>query len=162
MLEKREEHEKIVAELVVGMGNMLPLVDAVKDRAKIMKLEMTIIEILRLIEDTSRFVVEYMSRSQSGKSRSGTNNVLYNYTLTRIFIIARAVRALVYSTSNEVENILARFKDLKEDFDRGMAVQVVQGVEVLLNNGKCYSQYGYTRTDCKPTSQLTVSCSPHL
>src|SRR5689334_1527371 len=55
-----------------------------------------------------------------------------------IFRVARAVRAFGSSTDQEkVDDMLKRFKKLKEDFDRGMATQILQGLAALLDDCRC-------------------------
>lgn len=49
------------------MGSILPVIDIVNERAKLEKLKETIENILRLVEDASRFVIEYKADGAAGK-----------------------------------------------------------------------------------------------
>ncbi|KAG8721191.1 hypothetical protein FRC09_008286 [Ceratobasidium sp. 395] len=62
-LKKQTQLEELVEKLVTEMGDLLPLVAAMENRAKIQKLQDTTKELLLLVEDASRFVIEYMSDS---------------------------------------------------------------------------------------------------
>lgn len=42
-----------------------------------------------------------------------------------------------------MDEFVRQFATLKQDFDRGMATQVVQRVEVLLNDGRCILAVAY-------------------
>lgn len=53
-------------ELVVGLAAMLPIVGRVKSAAKLPQLQDTTIKMMYLIEDASRFVVEYKSDGGPG------------------------------------------------------------------------------------------------
>lgn len=66
-LQHQDKCDRLVAELVIGMGHLLPFVDAVTDQAKVLELKTTITNMLHLIEDASRFVVEYKSDGAPGK-----------------------------------------------------------------------------------------------
>lgn len=66
-LQQQNECDELVVELVVGMGNVLPFVDAMKDKAITLELKGKIIDMLHLIEDASHFVIEYKSNGAAGK-----------------------------------------------------------------------------------------------
>ncbi|KAG8740441.1 hypothetical protein FRC10_004306, partial [Ceratobasidium sp. 414] len=103
----------LVANLVTEMGDVLSHVAAVENHAKIASLRDTVNELLLLVEDASRFVAEYKSDGAA----------------------VRAVRAFGGSNAQaQVDEFVARFGRLKERFDRGMAAQVVQRVEQLLDD----------------------------
>ncbi|KAG9123932.1 hypothetical protein FRC07_013458 [Ceratobasidium sp. 392] len=95
------------------MGEVLPYVVAVEHHVKLPQLQDTIKELLFLVEDASRFVIEYKSDGAA----------------------VRAVRGFVSSNArDQVDRLVDRFGRLKEAFDRGIAAQVVQRVETLLGN----------------------------
>lgn len=151
-LKQQGECDRLVEELVVGMGNMLPFVDAVRDQAKSTKLRTTIVEILHLIEDASRFVIEYKSDGVAGKHDDHESIREWCNLHTRSAEV-RAVRAFVSPTAQEqVDEIVKRFKNLKEDFDRGVMTQAVleveevaRRIETLLNDGEHYCEPARTR-----------------
>lgn len=49
------------------MGDVLPFIDIVHSQVKVANLKATVVSILRLIEDTSRFVIEYKSDGVAGE-----------------------------------------------------------------------------------------------
>ncbi|KAG9079915.1 hypothetical protein FRC06_007322, partial [Ceratobasidium sp. 370] len=113
ILKKQDQCDALVAKLVAEMGDVLPHVAAVEDHAKLTNLQDTLKDVLLLVEDASRFVIGYESNGAA----------------------ARAVRAFVSSSAQgQVDEFVGRFGRLKENFDRGMAAQVVQGVDTLLGD----------------------------
>ncbi|KAG8680306.1 hypothetical protein FRC08_016397 [Ceratobasidium sp. 394] len=117
-LKKQDQCDALVAKLVAEMGDVLPHVAAVEDHAKLANLQDTLKDPLLLVEDASRFVIEY-------KSDGAT---------------VRAVKAFVSSSAQgQVDEFVDRFRKLKENFDRGMATQLVQRVETLFGDGE-YSE----------------------
>ncbi|KAG8741723.1 hypothetical protein FRC10_002550 [Ceratobasidium sp. 414] len=112
-LKKQDQCDALVAKLVTEMGDVLPHVAAIEDHAKLAKLQDTIKEMLLLVEDASRFIIGYKSNGAA----------------------VRAVLAFVSSTAqDQVDEFVGRFSRLKENFDRGIATQVVQRVETLLGD----------------------------
>ncbi|KAG9123624.1 hypothetical protein FRC07_014479 [Ceratobasidium sp. 392] len=113
-LKKQDQCEAMVAKLVNEMGDVLSYVVAVEDHAKLAKLQDTIKELLELVEDASRFVIEYKSNGAA----------------------VRAARAFVsLSAQDQVDGFVDRFARLKESFDRGLVVQIGQRVQTLLSHG---------------------------
>ncbi|KAG8694795.1 hypothetical protein FRC08_008255 [Ceratobasidium sp. 394] len=112
-LKEQDRCDALIAKLVTEMGDVLPHVAAVKDYANLSNLQGTLKELLLLVEDASRFVVEYKSDGAA----------------------VRAIRAFLSSSAqDQVDEFIDRFRKLKENFDRGMTTQVVQGVDTLLGD----------------------------
>ncbi|KAF8598225.1 hypothetical protein BDV93DRAFT_340546 [Ceratobasidium sp. AG-I] len=63
-LEKQEQCDASVEKLVVDLAGMLPMVDRVKKAATLPQLQDTVKTLMNLIEDASRFVIEY--RTEGG------------------------------------------------------------------------------------------------
>ncbi|KAG8717291.1 hypothetical protein FRC08_007841, partial [Ceratobasidium sp. 394] len=102
-LEAQERCDESVERLVTGLSGILPLVAIVEKAAKLPHLQSTVGSLLHLIEDASRFIVEYHTERQTGQT----------------------ARSLASSTAQaRVDELLQRLRDLKEEFDRGMAVQM--------------------------------------
>ncbi|KAG8723864.1 hypothetical protein FRC09_001443 [Ceratobasidium sp. 395] len=115
-LKKQDQCETLVAEIVTQMGDMLPYLADVKDHARVASLKGTIERLLHLVEDASRFILQYMSERAA----------------------ARAARGFISSSArDQVDEFVRRFATLKEEFDRGMTIQTVKQVDVLLNDGEC-------------------------
>ncbi|KAG9124626.1 hypothetical protein FRC07_010874 [Ceratobasidium sp. 392] len=112
-LKKHQQLDGLVEELVNEMGDVLPFVASVENRAKILKTGDTIKDLLMLVEEASQFVIDYMSTSSA----------------------ARAGRSFFSSAAqSKVDEFVDRFKRLKENFDRGVISQALQGVEKLLDD----------------------------
>ena len=67
ILEKQEQCDASVEELVVGLAGMLPIAERVKKAAELPQLQDTVTKMMNLIEDASRFVVEYKSDGGPGR-----------------------------------------------------------------------------------------------
>ena len=65
-LEKQEQCDASVEKLVVDLAGMLPMVERVKKAATLPQLQVTVDTLMYLIEDASRFVIEY--RTEGGPS----------------------------------------------------------------------------------------------
>ncbi|QRV94614.1 WD40 repeat-like protein [Ceratobasidium sp. AG-Ba] len=99
-----------VHELVQGLLELLPAAEAVKKAARLPQLQDTIKEIWGLIENASQFAIEYNS---TGKTVS-------------------VLRILGASNAQEkVDEMLAKLKQLKETFDRGISIQTFQTLEEI-------------------------------
>ncbi|KAG8723658.1 hypothetical protein FRC09_002320 [Ceratobasidium sp. 395] len=109
----QDQCETLVAELVTQMGDLLPYVAEVKDHAGATTLKDTIEKLLHLVEDASRFILQYVSE----------------HAAARRFVSPLA--------QGRVDDFVKRFALLKEEFDRGMAIQTVKQVDVLLHDGEC-------------------------
>lgn len=67
VLEKQEQCDAKVEELVVGLAGMLPMVERVKAAAQLPQLQDTVVKMLNLVEDASRFIIEYKSDDGPGR-----------------------------------------------------------------------------------------------
>ncbi|KAG9120492.1 hypothetical protein FRC07_003982 [Ceratobasidium sp. 392] len=115
-LRDRGQCDVLVAKLVIEMEDVLQHVAAIRGHAKIAKLQDTIQEILLLVEDASRFVIEY-------RSDGATSTMV------------RTIRAFASSSAqDQVDKFVRGFARLKENLDREIAAQVVQRVETLLDD----------------------------
>ncbi|KAG8786281.1 hypothetical protein FRC12_016753 [Ceratobasidium sp. 428] len=112
-LKKQDQCETLVAELVTQMGDLLPYMAEVKDHARVTILKNTIEKVLHLVEDASRFILQYMSERAA----------------------ARTARAYISSSAQgQVDGFIQRFATLKEEIDRGMAIHTLKQVDVLLDD----------------------------
>ncbi|KAG9082943.1 hypothetical protein FS749_006451, partial [Ceratobasidium sp. UAMH 11750] len=110
ILQQQARDDALVARLVDDMDRMITLVAAAEDHAKLLQLKTTIAEMLALVEDISRFVIDYKSNS----------------TTFRMAVLADA--------QNRVDEFARRSKHLMREFNSGMAAQLVQRVEKLIND----------------------------
>ncbi|KAG8712378.1 hypothetical protein FRC08_014672, partial [Ceratobasidium sp. 394] len=144
-LEAQERCDESVEKLVTGLSGILPLVAIVEKAAKLPHLQSTVGSLLHLIEDASRFIVEYHTEGQTGQT----------------------ARSLANPTAQvRVDELLQRLRDLKEEFDRGMAVQMfLQDQRTLLDKLKPVGKARYdpgraclagTRTDI--IEKITTWC----
>jgi hypothetical protein len=58
-LEQQEQCDETVERLVEGLSSILPFVKIVKKVARLSHLQKTVVALLNLIEDASRFIMEY-------------------------------------------------------------------------------------------------------
>ncbi|KAG8720369.1 hypothetical protein FRC09_009675 [Ceratobasidium sp. 395] len=113
VLRERAHCDALVAKLVSEMGDVLQHVGVIENHAKIAKLRDTIKELLLLVEDASRFVIEYKSDGAA----------------------VRAVRAFVSSSAqDQVDKFTNEFRNLQKNFNLGMTTQITQRVEKLLDD----------------------------
>lgn len=109
-LEKQEQCDANVEKLVVDLTAMLPLLGEVEKAATLPQLQTTMAEMMKLIEDASTFVTEY--KSDGGPVQS--------------------LLAVVGSKAqDQVQDLLDKFRNLKEGFDRGVGVQTLGTVEAV-------------------------------
>ncbi|KAG9122133.1 hypothetical protein FRC07_001623 [Ceratobasidium sp. 392] len=108
-LEAEEKCDASIETLVEGLSAILPFVEIVKKAAKLPHLQTTIVSLLNLIEDASRFIAEYKLDGA----------------------VVPTLRALVSSSAQgQVDKLLGKLQDLKEAFDRGINVQMFQTVDM--------------------------------
>ncbi|KAF8595292.1 hypothetical protein BDV93DRAFT_528805 [Ceratobasidium sp. AG-I] len=108
--------------IVDGLMQMRPFIESVKHRLKETNLRSTILSLLGLIEDISNFIIGHLSDTAAAQ--------LLHIPLNE-------------NTSKTVDTLLRQFGNLKEDFERGAGVQVLQSfyssgentILVLLNRG---------------------------
>ncbi|KAF8598953.1 hypothetical protein BDV93DRAFT_547156, partial [Ceratobasidium sp. AG-I] len=101
-LEKIQGQHDDLQQLINGLESILPFIESVKSRARENILKHTVLALVYLIEDTSNFVISYLSRSNTGRTLQGL---------------------LSDKVSDQIGVLLQRFNDLKESFDRGVGVQ---------------------------------------
>ncbi|KAG9091492.1 hypothetical protein FS749_016512 [Ceratobasidium sp. UAMH 11750] len=96
-LEAQQECDRSIETLVEGLSDIFPYAEAVKKAAKLPQLQKNILALLSLIEDASRFIVDY---KMDGRA-------------------VQTLRSFAKSTAHEqVQEILKRLQELKEEFDR--------------------------------------------
>ncbi|KAF8598899.1 hypothetical protein BDV93DRAFT_478129, partial [Ceratobasidium sp. AG-I] len=106
-LEKIQGQHDDLQRLISGLEEILPFIESVKGRARENVLQDTIVSLLHLVEDASNFIISDVSRSGAGKMLQG----LYDN-----------------KTPDRISELLQRFKNLKDNFDRGVGVQVLNQV----------------------------------
>jgi hypothetical protein len=67
-LEAQEQCDESVETLVGGLSSILPFVEIVKKAAKLPQLQTTVVALLALIEDASRFILNYNVDGAAGES----------------------------------------------------------------------------------------------
>ncbi|KAF8602032.1 hypothetical protein BDV93DRAFT_557803, partial [Ceratobasidium sp. AG-I] len=111
-LEKQERCDESVEKLLVDLAGMLPMIERVKKAAKLPELRDTVQTLMNLIEDASRFVIEY--RTDGGPVQS--------------------LCAVVGSKAqDQVQDLRDKFQHLQEDFDRGVVVQMLEMMDAVQN-----------------------------
>ncbi|KAF8605751.1 hypothetical protein BDV93DRAFT_543347, partial [Ceratobasidium sp. AG-I] len=106
-LEKLQKQHEDLQRLIDGLTQMQPFIDSIKHRTKEAALEHVIHSLLLLIEDTCNFIVNSMHQTSAGR-------VVYGFSDTK--------------ESYRINELLQKFGDLKEQFDRGVGVQVLNQV----------------------------------
>jgi hypothetical protein len=89
-LEAQERCDTSVEALVEGLSGILPFVEIVKKAAKLPQLQTTVASLLNLIEDASRFILDYNMDGAAGKRSwhhrtTCVNIVVYSPDTTRIY-----------------------------------------------------------------------------
>lgn len=125
-----------MADLIVGLGDMLPIIEAQDiDIDRVEGLKHTIIDMLKLVDDASRFVLKYKSNGVAGV----VDYLIFPIQRHYAKYLTTTVSALnAFACSNardQVDEFLKRFKRFRGNFDRGMLGQVAEGMNVLLNDG---------------------------
>ncbi|KAF8595954.1 hypothetical protein BDV93DRAFT_514527 [Ceratobasidium sp. AG-I] len=111
-LEKIQKQHEDLKRLLDGLTQMQPFIDAVKNRAQEEVLEHVVLGLLKLIEDALNYIINSMHRTSAGRTKDGLS-----YT----------------REPRQINELLERLGDLKEQFDRGIGVQVLNQV---LSTGK--------------------------
>jgi hypothetical protein len=101
--------------LVGGMGEMVFFFDNVTDQTQVVPLKGMFLEMLRLTEDESRFVVEYKLDGAARTNKDPANLIFLTCSVIKYARLMRSYRQMprIFPKS---------FKDLKGRFDRGMGV----------------------------------------
>ncbi|KAG8723320.1 hypothetical protein FRC09_003764, partial [Ceratobasidium sp. 395] len=108
-IKQYDPYDSPIADLIEKMGNTLALIPSVEDYAKYTGLQNTIVELIRLVEDASRFVLSHKYKSSVWGQSSGNRAHVDEFTM--------------------------KFEILAKEFDRGMTAHVIQRVEVILSDG---------------------------
>ncbi|KAG8736116.1 hypothetical protein FRC10_009699, partial [Ceratobasidium sp. 414] len=113
-LEAQDECDESVETLVAGLSSILPLVAIVEKGAKLPHLQSSVESLLHLIEDASRFIIEYYSEGEIGQM----------------------ARPMASSASRaRVDALLQKLQNMKEEFDRGMNVQMFLEGQITVLDG---------------------------
>ncbi|KAG9119888.1 hypothetical protein FRC07_004865, partial [Ceratobasidium sp. 392] len=140
-LAAQEKCDASVETLIDGLSDILPSAEAVKQAAKLTQLRDTIEALWKLIEDSSQFVVEYKSAGETAstlRSFAGLN------------------------PQAQVDTMLAKLRELKETFDRGISIQTLQTVDysvrrMLLDKLKPVNKARYDTTRaCLPGTREKI------
>ncbi|RDB27538.1 hypothetical protein Hypma_003814 [Hypsizygus marmoreus] len=107
-LEEHDQCDKLILDLAESMARTLGYIEDVEQFARIYQLKRSIEEIRPLMEDTANFILTFTTRSASaGFTRS-------------------------WRDRDKVDELAKRYKNFKDQFDRGIAVQSGANLAVLL------------------------------
>jgi len=102
LLEGQEQLDKLIVDLVQNMAYTLDYIRDVQQFVRIVQLKKVIDDVTPLLEETTLFVVKYGASSAAG----------------------HALRSLISSSDRgKVDALNAKFAQVKQQFDRGLAVQ---------------------------------------
>ncbi|KAG9120003.1 hypothetical protein FRC07_004684, partial [Ceratobasidium sp. 392] len=107
-LAAQEKCDASVETLIDGLSDILPSAKAVNQAARLPQLRDTIEALWKLIEDSSQFVIEYKSGGETAAT-------------------LRTFAGL--NPQAQVDTMLAKLRELKETFDRGISIQTLQVVD---------------------------------
>ncbi|KAF8596008.1 hypothetical protein BDV93DRAFT_500786, partial [Ceratobasidium sp. AG-I] len=137
-LEKMQKQHEDLRRLLDGLAQIQPFIDAVKKRATEAALEHVILALLWLIEDTSNYIINSMHRTSTAR-------VLHGFSDTR--------------EPDRINELLQQFGDLKEQFDRGVGVQVL-GVSAQVLDQVLSTEQRALINQLKPTVSSLNSMPP--
>ncbi|KAF8605748.1 hypothetical protein BDV93DRAFT_506822 [Ceratobasidium sp. AG-I] len=103
-LEKLQEQHEDLQRLIDGLTQMQPFINSVRDRAKEAALDRVVLGLLQLIEDTSNYIINSMNQTNAGRIMQGLGETI---------------------VSDCVSELLQKFGDLKEQFDRGVNITLI-------------------------------------
>ncbi|KAG9094935.1 POC1 centriolar protein A [Ceratobasidium sp. UAMH 11750] len=104
ILEDQKSCDTSIETLVEGMSNIIPYVEVVQKAARLPHLRETILRLVNLIEDASHFIIDYKMDGRAVWS----------------------IRRIIGSNAQEQVDILSqKLKELKEEFDRGVRIQML-------------------------------------
>ncbi|QRV85321.1 WD40 repeat protein [Ceratobasidium sp. AG-Ba] len=98
-IEEIQRNHQDIQKLVNGLGRIMPFLESVREHSKEARLQGTVTSLLNLIEDVSNFITGYMTHSVVGGK-----------------------------ADEQLTSLLQRFKDLKEDFDRGVQAEQLKHI----------------------------------
>ncbi|KAF8596004.1 hypothetical protein BDV93DRAFT_80081 [Ceratobasidium sp. AG-I] len=107
LLEKIQKQHEDLERLINGLTQMRPFIDSLRKRAREAALEHVVFGLLKLIEDVANYIINSMHQTSAGRTKDG-----FSYT----------------RESHRIGELLERLGDLKEQFDRGVGVQVLNQV----------------------------------
>ncbi|QRV99392.1 WD40 repeat protein [Ceratobasidium sp. AG-Ba] len=106
-IEEIQRNHQDIQKLVNGLGRIMPFLESVREHSKEARLQGTVTSLLNLIEDVSNFITGYMTHS----------------------VVGRTLRNPLGGKADEqLTSLLQRFKDLKEDFDRGVQAEQLKHI----------------------------------
>ncbi|KAG9097658.1 hypothetical protein FRC06_007336 [Ceratobasidium sp. 370] len=133
-LEAQDQCDESVETLVAGLSSILPHVAGAEKAAKLPELQVTVGNLLHLIEDASSFIIEYRTEGQTGVSACFYENI----QLSPIDA-GQLARALASSIAQaRVDTLLQHLQKLKEEFDRGMGLQTLLDGQNVVSFRACY------------------------
>ncbi|KAG8719949.1 hypothetical protein FRC09_010354 [Ceratobasidium sp. 395] len=109
-LEEQEQCDENVEKLIDGFEAILGFVEVINQSAKPPYLRETVTRMFKLIEDASRFIVAYKMNATA----------------------VSWIKFKASSASEDVENLVNRFSELKSSFDRGVSVYTSETVDTTL------------------------------
>jgi hypothetical protein len=113
------------------MACTLGYIEDVKQFARLAQLKQAIKDVTPLMEDTTNFIVEFTCDAQ------GSLWCFYNFISALIgnFMIRTALRSLLSpGKQDKIDELTKRFNWFKQQFDRGISVQLAGTLEMLLED----------------------------
>ncbi|QRV80605.1 Vegetative incompatibility protein HET-E-1 [Ceratobasidium sp. AG-Ba] len=104
-LAAQERCNESIELLIDGLSVVLSSAKAVEDVMKLPQLQATVDRMWKLVEDSSRLIVEYRSKGEP-------SNILIRHRDTDV--------------QKHVDETLTRLRDIKESFDRGISIQTLR------------------------------------
>ncbi|QRV78133.1 hypothetical protein RhiJN_06148 [Ceratobasidium sp. AG-Ba] len=101
---EQESCDANIEALLVGLSDIVPFIELVEKAARLPRLQSTILELLHLIKDASQFIVDY--KMDDRKVATKTLHPKLN-------------------AREQVDTLLCKMEMLKEDFDRGISIQML-------------------------------------
>ena len=125
-LKSQEQCSQLVLELAKDMAFSLGYIEDVKQFARLGQLKLALKDVTPLIEDTTNFILQFISRGQ-GPSSLPCFSAISNPAI-RIVIGS----LLSHSDQENIDELTKRFNRFKQQFDRGVSVQAAGTLEMLL------------------------------
>ncbi|KAG9124688.1 hypothetical protein FRC07_010638, partial [Ceratobasidium sp. 392] len=110
IIRRQERCDALVVDLIETMSSSLMLLASIEDYARMKGLQGTVTELMRLVEDASRFVIGYKSNE----------SVLSAIGLSR--------------DRHQVHEFVEKFETLTKEFDRGMVSHLAQKLDAMLSD----------------------------
>ncbi|QRV92926.1 hypothetical protein RhiJN_20944 [Ceratobasidium sp. AG-Ba] len=103
-LAEQESCDTNMEALLVGLSDIVPFIELVEKAARLPRLQSTILELLHLIKDASQFIVDYKMDDR---------------------IVTTITLHPKLNAREQVDTLLYKMEMLKEDFDRGISIQML-------------------------------------